>query len=87
MNALGGLPVLGNARAIAENSSRRCAPMAACSACAGDYEDPERTAWRGASEGEQDDDDPNSEAPSDRLGASREIGATRVESEDEFPAQ
>jgi hypothetical protein len=58
--------------------------MAACSACAGDYEDPERTAWRGASEGEQDDDDPNSEAPSDRLGASREIGATRVESEDEF---
>lgn len=26
------------------------APMRACSACAGDYEDPERTAWRDASE-------------------------------------
>jgi hypothetical protein len=26
------------------------APMHACSACAGDYEDPERTAWSDASE-------------------------------------
>jgi hypothetical protein len=28
------------------------APMHACSACAGDYEDPERTAWSDASEEE-----------------------------------
>ncbi len=28
------------------------AQMRACSACSGDYEDPERTAWRDASEEE-----------------------------------
>jgi hypothetical protein len=27
--------------------------MGACSACAGDYEDPDRTAWEGPNEGEE----------------------------------
>jgi hypothetical protein len=29
--------------------------MAACSACAGDYEDPDRTAWPEADEDEEED--------------------------------
>ena len=37
--------------------------LTACSACAGDYEDPDRTAWR-ESENEKEDDADDENAPS-----------------------
>ena len=50
-----------------EQASARVAEMRACSSCAGDYEDPDRTAWPpddpqgGAAPGERDAADPASE--------------------------
>jgi hypothetical protein len=35
----------------------------ACSACSGDYEDPERTAWREAADEEADDQESAGRAP------------------------
>jgi len=50
-----------------EQASARVAEMRACSGCAGDYEDPDRTAWppedpqQGAAPGERDAADPAAE--------------------------
>jgi len=37
-------------------------PLRACSACAGDYEDPDRTSWPSDDAGEGDDDPGEGEA-------------------------
>ncbi len=42
---LAGNPALVNVDIAAWDCKRRRATLRACSACAGDYEDPERTAW------------------------------------------
>ena len=51
-------------------------PLRACSACAGDYEDPDRTAWR-PDEEEQD-------LPVETV---QERAQEKAENGDEFPAQ
>lgn len=51
-------------------------PLGACSACAGDYEDPDRTAW--TPDGDEED----------HLGEKAlERAQEKAESDDEFPAQ
>jgi len=45
--------------------------LRACSACAGDYEDPEQTAWGDAIEGEQEGDE-DASAGNAEQSASRE---------------
>ncbi len=54
--------------------------MRACSACAGDYEDPDRTAWL------QDADEDVAEATDFDAGAT-ELGPERGQPEEEFPAK
>ena len=49
-------------------------PVLACSACAGDYEDPDRTAW--APDAEEDEESPPQQAEEER-----------AEGKEEFPAK
>ena len=64
-------------------------PLSACSACAGDYEDPDRTAWPE----DTDEDEANSEEQGppklqERAGEKAETEAGGVDvNDDEFPAQ
>ncbi|MGH9743901.1 MAG: hypothetical protein ACRD51_16265 [Candidatus Acidiferrum sp.] len=61
-------------------------PIRACSACAGDYEDPDRTAWKPAVEDE--DELPEASEPEESsdetTDGTRTVGEGR---DDEFPAQ
>lgn len=50
-------------------------PLRACSACAGDYEDPDRTAWM-----------PDEEEEDLRAETARERADEKAEDGDEFPA-
>jgi hypothetical protein len=52
-----------NTATIAEGQASSYAPMRACSACAGDYEDPERSAWSADPEDDQDNDELEGGAP------------------------
>ena len=58
-------------RHVASAADFRCAEMCACSACAGDYEDPDRTAW-------PEDDEERDEG---------ERGQAPEPSAEEFPAE
>ena len=56
-----------------ENCGNPCGPqvntgeaMTACSACAGDYQDPDRTAWSVNEANEMDDEDSNGEVSDER---------------------
>ena len=52
--------------AIAARESRLClARLRACSSCAGDYEDPDRTAW--TEDAAPDEDDGEQPTPGDEL--------------------
>jgi len=63
---------------VSEVLTRRCERMAscelegfrACSACAGDYEDPDRTAWE-SEESRADDDETAPETATERFPAER----------------
>lgn len=62
--------------------------LRACSACSGDYEDPQRTAWPADSEDEEPDasqcnhGDEGEETPK-----GRDAGPSGAASDDDFPAQ
>jgi len=58
-------------------------PLSACSACAGDYEDPDRTAWTPDAE---EDETHSEERTHGRLQVWAHEGA-EDESDNEFPAQ
>ena len=47
---------------LSVSHGKTATPLRACSACAGDYEDPERSAW-GEQQDERDDQEDDGEAP------------------------
>ena len=59
-------------------------PLRACSACAGDYEDPDRTAW--PPDPEEDDGDEGLPLESQRTGTNNAPGDVD-RNDDEFPAK
>jgi hypothetical protein len=65
-------------RAFREGAGVSQQPLRACSACAGDYEDPDRTAWP---EDPEEDDSFSSDC------GAQEGVQDSAENDDEFPAQ
>jgi len=59
-------------------------PLRACSACAGDYEDPDRTAW--TTDPEEDDGDEGLRPESQPTGTNNAAGDVD-RNDDEFPAK
>jgi len=81
--------------ALCGDSSASLQPLRACSACGGDYEDPDRTAWTA----ETEEDETHAEAPArimlregkqeraENEGCAERVSEENVDDDDEFPAK
>lgn len=83
LSVVGDRPAGGQARQALSWSDSRYSrvTLGACSACSGDYEDPDRTAWT------PDPEEVEELSEASQEERSQETPAEPVERDDEFPAQ